>query len=66
MKLVYDNNGKEVKVGDKVNDMTVEYFRKPHKSSSEGHVSVSEQYVDGQREYYVSVIGATWIEREDR
>lgn len=65
--------GDPVEVGDKVtlrNGELVEvtYFRKPHKPSSEGKVSV--KYVDEritfESEYFVSVIGAEWIEREDR
>ena len=66
MKLVYEGTTREVKVGDEVTlgdgeTVTVTYFRPPHKPSSSGKVSV-----DGNREYYVSVIGAEWIEREDR
>lgn len=37
------------------------YFSHPHKPSSEGKVSL-----ENGMEYYVSVIGAEWIEREDR
>ena len=73
MKLIYTKTGEEVKVGDKVllddgHEFVVHYFAKPHKSSSEGKVSVSATALNatGTREYYVSVIGAEWIEREDR
>lgn len=67
MKLVYkDRQNLEVKVGDVVtlNDGengVVAYFSPPHKASSEGKVSL-----ENGMEYYVSVIGAEWIEREDR
>ena len=67
MKLVYkDRPAVEVKIGDVVfldGEMRrkVEYFRTPHKPSSEGKVTL-----DNGAEYYVSVIGAEWIEREDR
>lgn len=73
MKLVYKNNpGHEVRVGDTVQIETnggtefgkVHYFRPPHKPASEGLVTVLMN--DQTREYYVSVIGAEWIEREDR
>ena len=79
MRLLYDDSKLEVKVGDFIADTCddgrtgyrIRYFRKPHKPSSSGKVSVSVVYNDGfeseyQREYYVGVIGATWIEREDR
>lgn len=70
MRLVYEKTGKPVSVGDVVQTsreelVMVEYFSKPHKPSSEGKVIVMFQ--GGQRrEFYVSVIGAAWIEREDR
>lgn len=70
MRLVYDKSQEEVKVGDKVTlssgtEVTVANFRPPHKPAASGKVSV--QYPEGHyAEYYVSVIGATWIEREDR
>jgi hypothetical protein len=42
-------------------------FREPHKPSSSGHVVVKEMTELGfSKEFYVSVIGAEWIEREDR
>lgn len=69
MKLVYSATREPVKIGDRVTterglDCEVGYFRPPHKPSSSGYVTV---LVDGQQqEYYVSVIGAEWIEREDR
>jgi hypothetical protein len=45
-------------------------FREPHKRSSVGKVCVDHLHKDagnrGRTEYFVSVIGAEWIEREDR
>jgi hypothetical protein len=53
-------------------------FRPPHSTASEGKICVvevggplaprvtAEQEREGTREYYVSIIGAHWIEREDR
>ena len=49
------SNGTEVKV---------HYFREPHKPGSQGKVTVQEG--GSTREYYVSIIGAVWVEREDR
>ena len=68
MKLVYSINGLPVSVGDKVTlsddvEVTVHYFRQPHKPASSGKVTVMEHGTT--REYYVGVIGAKWIERED-
>lgn len=66
MKLVYkDRQDVEVKVGDVITMKDgekgkVAYFSPPHKPSSEGKVSL-----ENGMEYYVSVIGAEWIERED-
>lgn len=58
-----------MKVGDKVKtfrgeNATVRSFRTPHKPSSEGKISIMIQ--DFNEEVYVGVIGAKWIEREDR
>ena len=73
MKLVYNDYGTEVKVGDVVKlrddeQARVVFFREPHKAGSSGKVSVkvfgSESSYDA--EYFVGVIGAKWIEREDR
>jgi|GEM_PF-6493550 len=66
MKLVYKVSGQEVQVGDQCTlsdgqQVVVESFDKPHKPDSEGRVSV----VPGG-EYYVGIIGARWVEREDR
>lgn len=69
--------GDEVAVGDRVNIaradrgeteawVTVDYFRKPHKTSSEGKISVKYDGARCTSEYYVGIIGAEWVEREDR
>lgn len=72
MKLVYtDNPDIEVSLGDRPvlsrNGEQVEVcdIRKPHKPSSTGRVVI--MYDDGQyQEFFPSVIGAEWIEREDQ
>ena len=72
MKLVYKDSKEEVKIGDKVltetlnKYATVTYFTKPHKAASAGFVTLKENNSDLSREFYVGVIGAEWIEREDR
>ena len=79
MRLVYEKTGEEVKVGDivELRDSTkvvVTFFREPHKPSSTGKVSVeSPKSITtlgddrrGSSEYFVGVIGAKWIEREDQ
>lgn len=76
MRLVYEATGEEVKVGSRCKsasnyDYEVEYFKPPHKPSSEGKISVRlvdplTGYKGSISEFYVSVIGAKWIEREDR
>jgi hypothetical protein len=78
VKLVYKDTGKLVKVGDIIpaecdderTGMRVLGFKEPHKPSSGGKVHVAVQYGDDEhedtREYFVSVIGAHWIEREDQ
>lgn len=71
MKLVYKQTGEPVRVGDTVETTkgevaTVSYFAKPHKSSSEGKISLKTEKGTFARELYVSCIGAEWIEREDR
>jgi hypothetical protein len=67
VKLVYKATGAPVRIGDTVPQGKVVYFRAPHKASAEGRVTVQtgKRQVD-TREYYASVIGAVWIEREDR
>jgi hypothetical protein len=72
MRLVYEASGKEVVVGDTVhldgNAYTVWYFDKPHKPASSGKVFIRPISNENgfSAEYYVSVIGAKWIEREDQ
>jgi hypothetical protein len=75
MRLVYIATGKEVRVGDRVLIDNVEhlvrFFREPAHPASSGKVSVVAPGSDGpasdyNMEYYVSIIGAEWIEREDR
>jgi len=69
MKLVYNWNNEPVKVGDEVTlsdgkKVKIHYFRQPHKPESSGKVTVQE---DGStREYFVSIIDAVWIDREDQ
>jgi len=73
VKLVYEKTNEEVKIGDELRflrcgdeiDAKVTYFRKPNSPASSGKVSI--EYADGVTvEFYVGVIGARWIEREDR
>ena len=72
MRLVYESSGKEVKVGDVVHldsgAYTVYSFSEPHKPASSGKVFIRPISNENgfSAEYYVSVIGAVWIEREDR
>lgn len=46
--------------------VTVHSFDHPHKPSSSGKVLVREYPSGPLREVYVSVIGAEWINRNDR
>lgn len=77
MRLVYkDSTITPVSVGDVVfvpcgtspngkEAVVVDYFREPSHAGSEGKVCI--RWKDGYiRECYVSIIGAEWIEREDR
>lgn len=73
MKFVYKATGKPVKLGDTVvlrdgQGFTVDYFREPHKPDSEGKVTLLAEGAQRPHgtEFYASVIGAEWIEREDR
>ena len=74
MRLVYESNGREVKVGDLVKTfrgdrVVVTFFREPHKPSSSGKVCVKRASLarqESEREYGVGVIGAKWIDREDQ
>ena len=73
MKLIYDGTSVEVKVGDRAKTFRGEMvevlsFDKPHKPSASGRVmlkSIDSVDKDSFRSY-VTVIGATWIDREDR
>jgi len=72
MKLIYidgPRKGHEVKVGDIIHrngeKYEVEHFKKPHKPASSGHIYVNVND-SAPREFYVSVVGAEWVEREDR
>lgn len=70
MRLIYEDTGKDVKVGDLVqtfrgDEVVVEHIAKPHSPASTGRVYVSRH--DGsEAEFFPSVIGAKWIEREDQ
>ena len=71
MELVYKETGLPVNTGDVVTlsggqVVEVTYFRKPHKPESQGKVSVARDKDDCGMEYYVNVIGAHWINREDQ
>ena len=71
MKLVYKGTDTEVQVGDVIQfrdgaEATVTHFREPHKPSSEGKICVKATGDQWSHEFYVGVIGAEWIEREDR
>ena len=70
MKLIYKFSGEEVTVGDEVYVDEIKYniidITPPHKPSSSGKVLLKES-IDQLLtcEYYVDVIKAEWIERED-
>ena len=72
MKLTYDKTGEEVKIGDicctcgSSQIVEVRHFDPPHKPASEGKVTVGSIGHDNSQEFYVGIIGAAWIEREDR
>jgi hypothetical protein len=73
MRLVHRANHQPVLVGDVVlvggTPHMVTYFRPPDHSSSEGKIivrAVGSTPADHGAEYYVGVVGAEWIEREDR
>ena len=73
MRLINKETRNEVKIGD-----TVETFRgeegivtgidEPRKSGSTGRVYIKFEYPNAKltREFFPGVIGAEWIEREDR
>lgn len=71
MRLVYEESGDApVQIGDTVHVSGVPYFvysiTKPHKPSSTGRV-ICQAMTDRPWfcEWFPSVIGAKWIERED-
>lgn len=71
MKLVYEKSGEEVRIGHIANtggpigSLEVEYIRKPHHPGSTGRVGLKSAKGWCQ-EFFPAVIGATWIDREDR
>jgi hypothetical protein len=70
MRLVYEKTNKEVRVGDTVTlrdgeEVMIGRIEKPHKPSSTGKVYVTFNNASTQS-YYPSVVGAKWIDREDR
>lgn len=66
MKLVY-KSGLEVKIGDLV-DVNGEKFmvKGVRKPTSTGRVYLRNEMYDAEQEYFPGVIGAEWVEREDR
>lgn len=71
MRLVYTATQKPVQAGDIVvvagRQLEVGHFAKPHKPDSSGKVSLRLPGADMDSfEYFVGIIGAEWIEREDR
>ena len=73
MRLIYLSNNEEVKQGDIVEIRGIKHkildLPPPHKPSSSGHVYVQRFTDTSSRDvnrYYVGVMGAKWIEREDR
>ena len=71
MRLVYEESGDApVKCGDTVHVDNTPYYvmsiTKPHKPSSTGRVLCKSMTEEGWIcEWFPSVIGAKWIERED-
>ncbi len=71
MRLVYEGTGIDVRVGDvrtlddgrKVKVLNVVQPRTP---ASTGRVGVRNEQTGGTSEYFPNVIGAEWVEREDR
>lgn len=70
MRLVYELTGRECKAGDVTlvdgQAWIITHTPKPHKPESSGRVSLESPSGANTRTLYVSVIGAEWIEREDR
>jgi hypothetical protein len=73
MKLIYTNDGEEVSIGDMIDIRGIKHqivdLTPPHKPSASGHVYVkrlADLDSDFSNKYYVGVIGAEWINREDQ
>lgn len=70
MRLVYTTTGKPVNIGDRHTvggfALVVAHMPKPHKPDSEGKIDFHVEGEERGPAYYCSVIGAEWIEREDR
>lgn len=71
MRLIYKDSKQPVKIGDIVDlgkgeMVDVQYFREPHKAGSTGKVTVETVNTGLRREYFVGIIGAAWVEREDQ
>ncbi len=78
MKLIYDATnradhpaGNAVQVGDEVTtfrgeEATVLGISKPTHAASTGRVTLGDKDANWTMEYFPSVIGALWIDREDQ
>lgn len=73
MNLIYTKDKTPVNVGDKVEIdgqlLEIKFFSKPHKASSSGKITVAPvgtEEFGNDREFYVNIIGAEWINREDQ
>jgi hypothetical protein len=70
MRLVYEENQRPVLLGDTAivhNEKGfVSRIVKPHKPASTGRVEITFFRSQSKQEFFPSVIGADWIEREDR
>ncbi len=70
MRLVYKATGEEVKVGDIASISGLAYevvgIKKPLNPHSAGHVEIYQRGSRITNQYFPSVIGAEWVEREDR
>jgi hypothetical protein len=71
MRLVHDDTGLEVEVGETVTDFRGEKARvvsieRPHHAGSTGRIYVQPLFAEWTQGYYPSVFNCTWIEREDR
>lgn len=70
MRLIYTKTGGPVQLGDVVQldgEMhTIVSFRPPHKPSSSGKITLKAQGAQYESEYFVGIIGAKWVDREDQ